>query len=124
RRAMLRPSDRQRCGRKVDLRPLQVANLRSPQTMPECQQDHGLIPVRPAIAPASVDQPLDLAFGEVFACSDIGVLGSARRDFPFYGVWGYDSQDWFSHMKQRSDCSDFRQSNPFTESWQGLLPCA
>jgi hypothetical protein len=43
--------------------------------------------MRPAIAFAAVDQPLDLALGEVFPCSDLGVLGPARRDFPFYGVW-------------------------------------
>jgi hypothetical protein len=30
--------------------------------------------MRPAIALASLDEALDLAFGEVFACSDLGVL--------------------------------------------------
>src|SRR5262249_3198869 len=43
-------------------------------------------------------------FGEVFSCSDIGVFGSARRDFPYFG-WRYDSQSWFWNMKP----GDFRQ---------------
>jgi hypothetical protein len=29
--------------------------------------------MRPAIALTALDQPLDLAFGEVFPCSDLGV---------------------------------------------------
>src|SRR5262245_48755757 len=111
RSAVLDPTDRKRRGRKIDLGPLQITQLGSPQPVAECQQDHGLIPVRPAIAPASVDQPLDLAFGEVFACSDSGVLGPARRDFPFYGVWGYDFQDWFWHVNPLSRSNDFRQSS-------------
>ena len=58
--------------------------------MPERQQNHCLIPLWPAIVAAAGDQPLDLAFGQVFAGSDIGVLGPARRDFPYYSGWGDD----------------------------------
>jgi hypothetical protein len=58
----------------------------------------------------------------VFPGSDIGVLGAAWRDFPFYGVWRYDSQDWFCHMDLCSPCSDFLQSNRNTESLQGRCP--
>jgi hypothetical protein len=48
---------------KINLRPLKVAQLGSSQPMAKGQQDHGLIPVRPAIALAALDQLLDLAFG-------------------------------------------------------------
>ena len=58
---MLRAGDRERCGREIDLRPLQVAKLGSPQPVPEREQDHGRVPVRPAIAPAAFNQLLDLA---------------------------------------------------------------
>src|SRR5262245_52804583 len=86
--------------------------------MPEGDQDHGLVPVRPAIALAAFYEALDLAFGQVLAGADVGIFGPARRDFPFYGVWGYDFQEWFWHMKQSSRCDDFRQSSPNTESLQ------
>jgi hypothetical protein len=52
--------------------------------MPEGQQDHGLIPVRPAIALAAFDQSFDLFLAKVFPYSDLDVLWPARRDFPFY----------------------------------------
>src|SRR5262249_21502249 len=68
--------------------------------VPEGREDHRLISVRPAIAVTTLDEPLDLAFGQVFACSDIGILGPPRRDFPYFGGWRYDSQSWFWHKKQ------------------------
>ena len=95
--AVLRSGDRQRRSFKVHLRPLQVTQLGRSQAMPEGDQDHGLIPLRPAIAAAAGDQPLDLAFAEVFAGSDIGVLGPARLDFPYYSGWRDDFQGWFWH---------------------------
>ena len=51
--------------------------------MAEGQQDHGGVPMRPAIALAPFDQLLDLALGQVLACSDIGIFGPTWRDFPF-----------------------------------------
>jgi len=60
RRAVLCPGDRQRRGLEINLGPLQVANFGRPESMPEGNQDHGLVPVRPAIALAAFDQPLDL----------------------------------------------------------------
>jgi len=42
-----------------------------------------LIPLRPAIVRAAVDQPFDLAFGEVFAGSDGGILGRRGVTFRF-----------------------------------------
>jgi hypothetical protein len=55
--------------------------------VPEGQQDHRLVAVRAAITTAAVDQPLDLAFGQVLAGADVGVFGPARRDFPYFGGW-------------------------------------
>jgi len=77
--------------------------------MPEGNQDHGLIALRSAIAAAAGDQLLDLAFGQVFAGSDIGVLGPARRDFPYFGGWGDDFQGWFGHDWQALRCLTFRK---------------
>jgi len=51
---------------KLDLLPLQVADLRRPQGMAIGDQDHGRVamPVAAMLAGA-VDQPLDLALGEI-----------------------------------------------------------
>src|SRR5215472_1890326 len=95
---MLRTGDRERCTGKIDLGPLQVANLGSPQAVAEGNQDHGLVAMRLPVALASFDQLLDLFLGEVFPRPDIGILGPTRRDFPFYGGWCHDFQGWFCHM--------------------------
>src|SRR5262245_39429324 len=114
--AVLGPRDRQRRGPEIDLGPLQIAQLAGPQAVAERQQNHGLIPLRPAIVRAAGDQPLDLAFAEVFAGSDGGVLGPARRDFPYYSGWCDDFQDWFWHVNPLSRSRDFSQYGSFTES--------
>src|SRR6516164_68301 len=51
---------------QLDLLPLQVADLRGPQTMAVGDQDHGRVamPVAAMLA-GVVHQPLDLALGEV-----------------------------------------------------------
>src|SRR5215472_5907229 len=78
--------------------------------------------MRPAIAPAALDQALDFWLGQVLAGAHIGVPGAARGfDFPYLGVWRDDFQDWFWHMKQCSCCSDFRLSTQNTESCNGHL---
>ena len=92
---------------EIDLGPLQVAQLAGSQPMPKGEQDHGLVAMRPAIVLAGFDQLLDLTFGEVFPCSDLGILGSGWRDFPFYSGWRYDFQGRFCHMNQCSHCSYF-----------------
>ena len=83
---MFCPGDCECCGLEIDLGPLQVANLGGSQPVPEGQQDHGLVAMRSAIALAALDQPLDLRLGEVFPRANVRILGSARRNFPFYGV--------------------------------------
>src|SRR5262249_25597778 len=51
---------------QLDLLPLQVADLRGPQAMAVGDQDHGRVamPIA-AMLTGTVDQPLDLALGEV-----------------------------------------------------------
>ena len=56
--------------------------------MPEGQQDHGCVAMRPAIALAAFNQALDLRLGQVFPCAHVGVPWAARGlDFPYLGVW-------------------------------------
>jgi len=51
---------------ELDLLPLQVADLRGPQTVAIGDQDHGRIPMPvAAILTGAVHQPLDLALGEI-----------------------------------------------------------
>ena len=76
--------------------------------MAEGQQDHCLIPVWPAIAFASFDQLFDLAFGEVFPCSDLGVFGSTRRDFPYLVVGDTTRKAGFVMVCRPSFCSSLR----------------
>ena len=62
-RAVLGSGDRERRSGEINLGPLQVTDLGNPQPVPERQQDHGRVAVRPAIALTTLDEPLDLAFG-------------------------------------------------------------
>src|SRR6516164_7921115 len=95
RRSVFDAADGKSSGFEVHLRPLQVAKLRRSEPVPEGEQDHGRIPMRPSIALASLDELLDLALGEVFSCSDRSVLGPAWRDFPYFGGWGHHPEGWF-----------------------------
>jgi hypothetical protein len=63
---------------QLDLLPLQVADLRGPQTMAVGDQDHGRIPMPvAAMLSGAVHQPLNLALGEV-----------APLDCQVYDAWG------------------------------------
>src|SRR5262249_24068889 len=72
--ALLNPADVQHGVFEVDLLPAQVHQLGGPQTMPEGQQDHGGVAMAPAVVPGSLNQPLDLALGQVLA-GTIGGMG-------------------------------------------------
>ena len=52
---------------QVCLLPAQVHQLGGSKTMPEGQQNHGCVTMAPAVVPGRLNQPLDLAFGQVFA---------------------------------------------------------
>ena len=50
--------------------------------MPEGNQDHGAVALRPAVALGRLDQLADLALGQVFARPDVGVGPPQRCDCP------------------------------------------
>ena len=63
---------------ELDLLPLQVADLRGPQTMAIGDQDHGRVAMAvAAMLAGAVHQPVDFALGEV-----------APLDCQVYDVWG------------------------------------
>ena len=70
--------------RKLDLLPLQVADLRGSQAVPIGDQDHGRVamPVT-AILAGTVHQPLDLALGEIppFDCQVFDGVRFLDADF-------------------------------------------
>src|SRR5262249_12384778 len=73
---------------EVDLLPAQVHQLGGPQTMPEGQQDHGGVAMAPAVVSGGLNQPLDLALGQVLA-GPIGGVGPPHRqsNCAFYVGW-------------------------------------
>jgi hypothetical protein len=65
--------------RELDLLPLQVADLRCPQTVAIGDQDHRRIAVAaPTDLASTVHQPLDLAIGEItpFDCQVLDAWGA------------------------------------------------
>ncbi len=60
------PARQQPAGIQLDLMPLQIAQLGSPKPVPVGDQDHGRVPVAVSTVLArGLDQPLDLATGEI-----------------------------------------------------------
>src|SRR6516165_1231117 len=98
--AVLRTGDRQRCGLEINLGPLQITQLAGPETVAIGDEDHGRVAMGLAIALAPFDQPLDLGLGQVFTGAHVGVLGSARRDFPYFGARGYESQSLSENIRR------------------------
>src|SRR5262249_47196048 len=65
-------------GRELDLRPLEIAQLGSPQAVPVTDQDHRRVPMAPAArSPGCSHQPLDLPTGQILAGTNWGI----------YSVW-------------------------------------
>jgi len=70
RRALLDPADVQGGRSEVHLIPVEVDQLGSPQAVPVGDEDHGRVPVAPAVALGRLHEPLDLGLGEAFpACA-------------------------------------------------------
>jgi hypothetical protein len=65
RRALLGPADVQDGMREIDLIPTQVYKLGRPQAVAIGDKDHAGVPVTPAIGLGGIDQPIDLAAGQV-----------------------------------------------------------
>jgi hypothetical protein len=71
RRAVLGPADVQAARIQLNLRPLQIAQLAGPQTVPVADQDHGRVAMAPAAAlPGRRHQALDLSGSEILASSN------------------------------------------------------
>ena len=69
-----------------------------PQTVAEGDEDHGGIPVTPAIGLGGIDQPIDLGAGQVLPRPIDRVRFSSRHsDCSFYSGWGHQFQRRFSH---------------------------
>ena len=66
-RALLDPADMQAGMGEVDLIPAQVDQLADPQAVAIGDQDHGRVPVAPAVLAGRLDQLLDLGLGQVLA---------------------------------------------------------
>jgi hypothetical protein len=78
RAAVLGPTDGKGGRNEVDLIPTEVASLRDPQAMPESNQDHGRVPVPPAIALRGRNQAVYFRGGQVLPCPQIGVRSAQR----------------------------------------------
>ncbi len=72
-RALLDPADVQRGRAELHLIPAQVHQLGGPQAVPVGHQDHGGVPVAPAVSLGGFHQPLDLGLGQVLAGAQVGV---------------------------------------------------
>src|SRR6516164_8203907 len=85
--AVLGPADVQ-CwiAAPLDLRPLQIGDLDSPQAVPEGNQDQRSVPMAVAPQLGGGDQLLDLGRGQVFAGTHLSVWPSCRY-FPINVVW-------------------------------------
>jgi hypothetical protein len=55
--------------------------------MPEGQEDHERITVTITIVLSRLDQPLDLVDGQVLACPNVSIFGSARCDCSIFSCW-------------------------------------
>src|SRR5215472_9614745 len=85
--AVLRPADVQcRIAAPLDLRPLQIGDLDSPQAVPEGNQDQRSVSVAVAPQLGGGDQLLDLVWRQIFAGAHLSVWPSCRH-FPINVVW-------------------------------------
>jgi len=64
----------------VHLVPAQVAQLGRPQPVPECQKDHGRVPMTVSVGLGGIDRDLDLAGREMLAGAKLGVSSPCRRN--------------------------------------------
>src|SRR5262245_47771753 len=89
-RAVLGPADVHAALVKLDLMPLEVAELRGPQSVTVGDQDHGRVPMSVAAVLAGIVHELfDLAGGQVFPNCTV------------YSVWWGDIPSLITHRKFR-----------------------
>ena len=92
RRALLGPAYVQDGVGEIDLIPTQVYKLGRPQTVAEGDEDHGAIPMTPAIGLGGIDQPIDLSAGSDVPGSDRRRWVSRRVNCSFYDGWRHQLQ--------------------------------
>src|SRR5215471_6558478 len=83
RSALLDSTDVQDGVFQVDLLPAQVHQLGGPETVPEGQQEHCRVAMAPAVVLGGLNQPLDLALGQVLAGPIDGVGLPHRQALPY-----------------------------------------
>ena len=106
--ALLDPADVQGGRAEVHLIPAQVHQLGDAEAMPVAHQDHGGVPVAPAVAVGCCHQPLDLSFREVLAGAQDGVRHTPRGNCAIYGGWRDQLEVRLVHgfrLSRADDCS-------------------
>ena len=64
----------------------EVDQFACPEAMAIADQDHGGVPMAPAIAPGGPEQPFDLGLRQVLAGAQVGVAAAPRCDCSIYGA--------------------------------------
>ncbi len=72
---------------ELHLIPAQVHQFGDTQAVPVGHEDHGGVPVAPAVAPGGFHQPLDLGLGQILAGAQVGVWRTLGGDCAIYGGW-------------------------------------
>ena len=75
--------------------PLELTQLRGPQTVAEGDQDHGGIALALAIAPGGSDQLLNLSLCQMLARPDIRIRPPGRHrplNCPIFCSWRYEPE--------------------------------
>jgi hypothetical protein len=86
----LPPADVQHGMFEVHLRPFKVADLGSPEAMPESHRHHESVPDAVAVLPGRLDKRVDFRRCQVFPGTKFGVRPAARRgNCPIYSVRDY-----------------------------------
>src|SRR5450759_3773298 len=117
----LYPADMKRCGVPVNLLPSQVADLRSPQSMPVSHKDHGAVPVTIAIVLRGLNELFDLALSQVLSAAKLAVWPAPRGDCSFFGGWRDQLQVRFGHGFRLLAINDCSYKTHFTSSVRGNL---
>ncbi len=79
RRPVLDPAHVKHCAIEVDLVPAQVADLSSPESVPEGDQDCGGVTVPVSVGLGGLNQGLDLVGRQMLAAAKLDVSSTGRR---------------------------------------------
>ena len=72
---------------EIDLIPAQSTPLGCPEAMPECQQNHGRIPMPVTVITGRLHHAFNLALGQVLAGPIMGVGETTARDCSLFSAW-------------------------------------